>query len=815
MRASVPAAGRVSGPGPSLSSRDMTKIGLYSLLLLLAMTVSTGRMSVVLAALALVLSLGKSARARMGERLCLPVLGFAAFALVTGLAAIYGNFGRYAIGEYYKFLAAFGVAWVLLTQFEKKHVRGLLWGFGAVSGALALLSVDACGPGPLFQAFRALAGLLGATFQNVTFFSGNRVNGLYNDANVTAAIFALGALVCLYLALSEQGRRGRASACLLLGLSAQGFFLSLSRGAIVCFALTLAVWVAVAPRGSRVRLFLLMCAAALGTVALSFPAMAALGAGTPAVPALLTLLTGPVIFLLDLGAEPLARRLEGRGKLAALLAAALAAAALVYALAAVNLTGPYDLEAGETVSRSVKAPAGTYTLSGDWDGAPQVTVTTQTRFQRIQNTGASDTVYAGPLEGASFTLPEDDLHVVLHLSYPEGGGTVRALALSDGTEVPLGYPLLPAFVADRLQDDLFTSSSFTLRVQFMADALTLFGQSPLIGHGLSSTQGLYTAVQPFHYESLYVHSHLLQIMSDMGLLGLIPFLALMGGTLWLLIRARRRDGDPMAAMLIAVWTMMNAHSLMEINFSLRGFQCAAYALLMIAVLAYGEPLTARAAKKTARTAAWALSGAFWAYTLVFGGLVVSHRMVEREAANLTSGDASVIMPALRSLAARDVYEGYIYEVNFVRFAAQLDSPLYNGTAERYVEGLREMGVYVVNRSLAQDWYLPRGELEELFACSREGVAQLASDREAWDEQMDFYRQQVLMGTGTDQVERFLDGVLALEDYRRTFNEGRMEEIVFSQENQDFVALAAQVRDSGLTGGEAYSALLTGGAPSEP
>ena len=43
---------------------------------------------------------------------------------------------------------------------------------------------------------------------------------------------------------------------------------------------------------------------------------------------------------------------------------------------------------------------------------------------------------------------------------------------------------------------------------------------------------------------------------------------------------------------------------------------------------------------------------------------------------------------------------------------------------------------------------------------------------------------------------------------------RMEEIVFSQENQDFVALAAQVRDSGLTGEEAYLALLTGGAPPE-
>lgn len=812
MRSPVPpvSAGHNSISGRPLSSRDLTRLSLFALLLLLSMTISTARMSVALPALGLILSLGKGARARMGERLCVPVLGFAALALATGLAAIYSNFGRYAIGEYYKFLAAFGVVWVLLTQFERKHVRGLLWGFGAVSGALALLSVDACGPGPLFQAFRALAGLLGATFQDVTFFSGNRVNGLYNDANVTAAIFALGAVVCLYLVLSAPGGRGRAAACFLLGLSAQGFFLSMSRGAIACFALTLAVWVAVAPRGSRLRLFLLMCASALATVLLSFPAMAALGAGTPLLPALLTLLTGPAILLLDLGAEPLARRLEGRGRLAAILAAVLAAAALAYAAAAVTVTGPYALAAGETVSRWVKAPAGTYTLSGDWDGAPQVTVTTQTRFQRIQNTGAADTVYSGPLEGASFTLPEDGLHVMVHLSYPEGGGTIRSLSLSDGTQVPLHYPLLPAFVADRLQDDLFTSSSFTLRVQFMADALTLFGQSPLIGHGLGSTQGLYTSVQPFYYESLYVHSHLLQVMSDMGLLGLVPFLVLMGGVLWLLVRARRREKDPMAAMLIAAWVMMNSHSLMEINFSIRGFQCAAYVLLMTAVLAYGEPLTRQAAK----AAGWALSGAFWAYALVFGGLVVSHRMVEREAASLTSSDASVVMPALRSYVARDVFEGDLYQLDFIRFAAQLDSPLYNGTAEVYAGELRKLGTYNACYGLSAYYYLPRGAWEELFACSREGIAQLASYREAWDAQMDFYREQVLVAAGAAQADVLLDGILALEEYRQVFNQGRMEEIVFSQENQDFVALATQVRDSGLTGEEAYLALLTGGAPPE-
>ena len=93
-------------------------------------------------------------------------------------------------------------------------------------------------------------------------------------------------------------------------------------------------------------------------------------------------------------------------------------------------------------------------------------------------------------------------------------------------------------------------------------------------------------------------------------------------------------------------------------------------------------------------------------------------------------------------------------------------------------------------------------------------AQLASYREAWDAQMDFYRERVLVAAGAAQADVLLDGILALEEYRQAFNQGRMEEIVFSQENQDFVALAAQVRDSGLTGEEAYLALLTGGVPPE-
>ena len=99
----------------------------------------------------------------------------------------------------------------------------------------------------------------------------------------------------------------------------------------------------------------------------------------------------------------------------------------------------------------------------------------------------------------------------------------------------------------RFQKNLFQDRSFLLRVQYLKDGWTLFTQSPLTGHGLGATEGLLTSVQPFFYQSLYLHNHILQVMDETGLLGLAAFLALMLGAAWLLVRrlheSPRVDGD--------------------------------------------------------------------------------------------------------------------------------------------------------------------------------------------------------------------------------------------------------------------------------
>ena len=89
---------------------------LYSVLLFFAMTVQTSTVSMILCALAFLSLLGKKPLSRFEQRLSVPVLGLLAFAIVCGAAAIYSPFGASGVAEFYKFLAAFSLAVILLAQ---------------------------------------------------------------------------------------------------------------------------------------------------------------------------------------------------------------------------------------------------------------------------------------------------------------------------------------------------------------------------------------------------------------------------------------------------------------------------------------------------------------------------------------------------------------------------------------------------------------------------------------------------------------------------------------------------------------------------
>ena len=473
-------------------------------------------------------------------------------------------------------------------------------------------------------------------------------------------------------------------------------------------------------------------------------------------------------------------------------------------------TGPYTFEEDDSYIVYVLPDGitGDATITGDVDGDPRTVVYSQT----LLNTyfGGRTDLYSGPFSQCAFTVPEDSagLYVII---VGQAGETLRSMAVNGEKKIALSYPWLPEAISSRLlRNSLLKSDSFTLRLEFDKDAWKIFSTAPLLGRGLGSTENVTRSVQSFQYESKYAHNHLLQTMADTGLVGTAFALAFVLGSAWLCLHAVRKEKDSLAAALLAVWVMMNLHSLMEINFSVRGFKCFAYVLLILPVLLYAKLQLAgdtAKARKQAKTVGILVVVLYALYLAVFGGLLERARMTDRKAERFETSDVYEYLNFLRGCVRGDVFDHDTYQRSYVANAVQLDDRAYNGDMLKYVKQLRASGTYENDSALARYYYLPRQEWDELFDCSLEGIRQVRSSPDGWNLQMDFYREEVLPAMGADNAEAFVGGVLALGDALDDMNaEGRLETVELNETNQSFLTLCRSVKEQGISGQDAYTIL---------
>lgn len=783
---------------------DTAAVLFFGVLLFLSMHVWTEPYAVGLAFLALVLTVGRTPWRLARERFCVPALGFVAYVVLYGISSVYSPFGYSAPREIRGGLIAFAVAALVLFRAERRHVRKLLWALAAISAVVSLLCTSFACDGPLYKGLCSLMDLFdyGVVYRTEIQNSVGRVNGVYNDANVSGSILALGTLVSLYLAQTGKRWWERLLACVLVTASAVGILLSISRGAILCFGLSLVVWLIAAGKGSRLRLFLLMVIAAAVTGAASMAAFPAIAQGA-VLPNVLAVAAGGVVFLLDwaLG-ERVAAVLSGQEKAVGVVIGVMVVGVVVFAVAAVTVTEPYEFVHADAFRRGVDLKPGEYTVSAEGDFQEDFrlyvhkTSYLETALQEMTE------LYSGPLSGASFSVPEDTTQVFLAF-YGSEGDVLRSVILSDGTKIPMKYKFLSEEIAYRLNRGVFSDDSYVYRVQFMKDALKLFAQKPLFGHGLGSTDNLYPTVQPFYYTSRYVHSHIIQVMSDMGLLGLVSFLAFLGGALWLLVKQLRNSREPLVAMLLACWVMINSHSLMEINFSVQPYECMAFVLLLLPVVLYGTPLSAAAAKVGGAV----VCVVFWVYLGVFGWFLGQRQIARRESANLQVFSVDEAMAALERFAERDIFEPEGYQVQYVLSAVQNTTGEYDVKMLEYVDKLRYSGNYPACSALPAGYYLKIGDFVELFACSRDCMLQRASYAQIWNDEVAFYRDSVLPVAGAEHADVFAEGVLAFQALLDEVNADRIGKVVLSEENQAFLDLVSEAVDAGFSGAGLYDYLV--------
>ena len=775
----------------------------FAVLLFFAMTVQTVPMSLILAAVALALSFGRGGYARFRGRLGIPVLGFLAFLILCGAASLYTSFGAYAYGEYAKLLASGALGLLLLARGREQNAGGLLFGFSAVCGVIGLLCIDAGCRGPLFRGFASfMEGLGDAAYQSLdqATYTGARFDGIYNDANLTGSLMALAVLVGLYLIRTGRKPWERFAACFLTGLSAVAFFTAMSRGAILCFGATLLAYLLIAGKEERLGLFFTMAAMGISMVVFGVVSTSLLAGGS-FWGTLAALPSGVLLWLLnEFPARKAASALAGHGKLLAGVLGGGIAAGIAAVVLALTLTEPFVFTESNFLYRGADVEGGeTYTFSGDWDKSSEITVLVYGSTREQELTSVTETYYNGPLEEASFTVPEDVGHVLMQFRGP-AGLELRQVSLSDGTEIPMAYTLLPDNIANRLQKNIFEDSSFLLRLQYDIDGWTLFKESPLAGHGLGATEGLLTSVQPFFYESLYLHNHLLQVMDETGLLGLAAFLAFILGTAVLLVRQLRKARTPLAAMLLACLVMMNLHGLMEISFSVQVFQCAAFFLLLLPTVCYGTYTEGR--KRRAAGIVVLVVSDLWlviSVALLGGSLLAQKEYRELDAAGMTTGS---FIETLERLDRMDAYNDQSYKVNLMGNALQAGGISNEGTAARCARELRETGEFDSCYYVAAYYYLPLGQLENFFDVLQEGLLQERSNSEAWNSAMNLCIQ-AFSQIDPAEADTFAEGVRGIGEAMDRANAYLLVPVALTEEN---AALLNCARTDLLDGEGMYAAI---------
>lgn len=735
----------------------------------------TGMVLIVLGVAALIVRFKK-----IRDMVCLPMVLLAAFVLMDGISTLYAVSGKFALYEFLKVISSFNLAIILLAVAPGKDsapgrwIAKVLAGYAAISG---ILSID-------LLSTRWISGfafsILGRFTPDYTGLEGLEVGvrmvSIYDNPNIFAGVVGLGVLLSLGLVTSSQDQKERAACTVLLYINALSFLLAFSMGATASILAAFLMLLILEQKERRAGLFVLM----IETLVLTFVSVFLISftsftawTGVRPIPLLCVIAGSALLAVLDgLVGQKAGAMLAKKMKLLPIVIAVFVVLMLIFMIVAMNLTGSINLDAGEALRRAAYPDPGTYTLAVETDRPLSLTIESQNRQETMMHT--STILYSGDAANAAFTVPEDSLVVYFNFAAPEGAAFTSASYSGDAGSgsLPLDYKLLPGFIANRLQG-LMANENAIQRLVFFEDGLKLVKRSPIIGLGMGVFENSIRNVQTFFYETKYAHNHYIQVLAEVGIVGLLLFVSVLVSAAAAVFFERKKgmEAHPLTAALGAGLVFMAAHAATEVVFSAFSYLPIAIGTLMLISLCCGKAIPVPEIKKKIKTI-----GMVAVCVLICGfGCLLS--------ANLAAAwmvDSATTLANLDRGAGMDPFEWADYALSYVVNAPNNTGgedggmdPAVREKADHWAEELRKVDSNTIPFHLARYYFLT-GRQEDAFAMIEKYTNYTSSDPDCWQESFD------LMLSFYDETSAFRQQVLHIADNMEQWNTANMGSLTLAE-----------------------------------
>ena len=408
-----------------------------------------------------------------------------------------------------------------------------------------------------------------------------------------------------------------------------------------------------------------------------------------------------------------------------------------------------------------------YSLAVQAGGDVSVTIESQNMQDTMMHT--SSVLYEGSADGAFFTVPEDSMVVYFNFSADQTTAIDSAQFQGEAGSgsVPLGYKLLPGFIANRMQG-LRANQNAIQRLVFFQDGMKLFRQSPILGLGLGGFQNNVYSVQNFYYTTKYIHNHYIQALVDTGVVGFAAFVIMLLLPAAAVVRARvRREEEPLIAPLGAAMVFMAIHGGVEVVFSSSYFLPIALGVIAMISLCCGQPMALPCSPKAGKWAVRIAALPVLAYALLLGGNLFATRLI----AQPTYANLSMAI-------AMDPFQRDDYMTSYVVNAlTQEDVPDAVMTqAEKWAVKLEKVDSNSTPLYLAQA-YFQQGETDKAYAMLEKYVDFVPTQETTWDDAF------LLLFQYSDDSQESMDHILAFQQRMNDWNENHMGTITLSPQVQ--------------------------------